>query len=107
MMSCITQLLHAMEYWTKSLDDGNDVDIVYLDFCKASDCVPHQCILFKLKAHGISGNVLNWIMDFLSNSRQGVNVNGSCSDQSNNISGGVPQGSVLCPLLLLSIMTYT
>ena len=103
MMLCITRLLHAMEHWTKSLDDGNDVDIVYLDFCKAFDCVPHQCVLFKLKAYGISGNVLNWIMDFLSNSRQGVvNVNGSCSDRSNNISG-VPQGSVLGPLFLLSI----
>ena len=91
-----------------SLDDGNDVDIVYLDFCKAFDCVPYQCVLFKLKAYGISGNVLNWIMDFLSNSRQGVNVNGSCSNQSNNISG-VPQGSVLSLILsfLFSIMTYT
>ena len=68
MMSCITQLLHAMEHWTKSLDDGNDVDIVYLDFCKAFNCVPHQCVLFKLKANSISGNVLSWIMDFLSNS---------------------------------------
>ena len=67
-MSYITQLLHAMEHWTKSLNDGNDVDIVYSDFCKAFDCVPHQCILFKLKAYGISSNVLNWIMDFLSNS---------------------------------------
>ena len=51
----------------KSLDDGNDVDIVYLDFCKVFDYVPHQCILFKLKAYGISGKVLNWIMDILSN----------------------------------------
>ena len=69
MMSRITQLLHAMEHWTISLDDGNesDVDIVYFDFCKAFDCVLHQCILFKLKAYGISGNVLNWIVDFLSN----------------------------------------
>ena len=92
--------LHAMEHWIKSLDDGNDVDIVYLDFCKAFDCVSHQCILFKLKAYGISGNVLNWIMDFLSNSQQGVNVNGSCSDRSNNISG-VPQGSVLDPFLFI------
>ena len=100
MMSCITQLLHAMEHWTKSLDDGHNVDIVYLDFCKAFDCVPRQCVLFKLKAYGISGNVLNWIMDFLSNSRQGVNVNVSCSDQSNNISG-VPQRSVLGPLLFI------
>ena len=85
-----------MEHWTKSLDDGNDVDIVYLDFCKAFDCVPHQCILFKLKAYDIFDNVLNWIMDFLSNSPRGVNINGSCSDRSNNISG-VPQGSLhLC-----------
>ena len=92
MMPCITQLLHAMEHWTKSLDDGNDVArYCFLDFCKAFDCVPHQCVLFKLKAYGISGNVLNWIMDFLSNRRLGVNVNGSCSDRSNNISG-VPQG---------------
>ena len=66
----------------------------------AFDCVPHQCILLKLKAYSISGNVLNWIMDFLSNSQQGVNVNGSCSDQSNNISG-VPQESVLGPLLFI------
>ena len=88
--------------WTKSLDDGNnnDVDIVYLDFCRAFDCVPHQCVLFKQKAYGISGNVLNWIMDFLSNRRQGVNVNGSCSDWSNNISG-VPKGTVLGPLLFV------
>ena len=67
MMSCITQLLHAVEHWTKSLDDGNDVNIVYLDFCKAFNCVPHQRILSKLKA---SGNVLNWIMDFLSDDRE-------------------------------------
>ena len=100
MMSCITQLLYAMEHWTKSLDDDNDVDIVYLDFCKAFDCVPHQCVLYKLKAYDNSGDVLNWIMDFLSNSRQGVNVNGSCSDWSNNISS-VPQGSVLGPLLFI------
>ena len=56
-----------MEHWIKSLDDGNDLGIVYLDFCKAFDCVPHQRIFSKLKAYGISGNVLNWIMDFLSN----------------------------------------
>ena len=79
---------------------ANDIYIVYLDFCKAFDCVPHQCILYKLKAYGISGNVLNWIMDFLSNSQHGVNINGSCSDWSNNING-VPQGSVLGPLFFI------
>ena len=87
-----------MEHWTKSLNDGNDVDIIYLNFCKAFYCVQHQRTLFKLKAYCISGNVLNWIMDFLSNSRQGVNGNGLCSNRSNNISS-VPQGSVIGTIL--------
>ena len=52
-MSCVTQLLHVMEHWTKISDDGNDVDIIYLDFRKAFDCVPHQRLLSKLKAYGI------------------------------------------------------
>ena len=39
----------AMKHWTKSLDDGNDVDIIYLDFCKAFHCVPHWCLFCKLK----------------------------------------------------------
>ena len=66
-MSCVTQLLYVMEHWTKILDDGNDVDIIYLDFRKAFDCVPHQRLLSKLKAYGIAGSVLNWVTDFLSN----------------------------------------
>ena len=49
-MSCVTQLLQVMDYWTKTLDDGNDVDIIYPDLCKAFDCVPHQRLLSKLKA---------------------------------------------------------
>ena len=55
-----------MEYWIKSLDDGNDVRR-YCLFSRAFDCVPHQRVLSNLKAYVISGNVLNWIMDFLSN----------------------------------------
>ena len=63
-MSCVTQLLQVMEHWTKTLDDGNDVDIIYLDFRKAFDSVLHQRLLSKLKAYGISGSVLNWVMNF-------------------------------------------
>ena len=64
MMSRITQLLHAMEHWTKSLDNGNDVDIVYLDFCKAFYGVPHQRILSKLKDYDISGNAIIGLWTF-------------------------------------------
>ena len=64
-----TVLLHAMEHWTKSLDDGNDVDIIYLDFTRHLTVFHTSAYcLRKLKAYGISGDIVNWIMDFLSNS---------------------------------------
>ena len=58
-----------MEHWTKSLDDGNDVDLLFIWIFARHLTVFHTsvAILFKLKAYGISGNVLNWIMDFQSN----------------------------------------
>ena len=72
-MSCVIHvIIYKMEHWTKSLDDGYDVDIIYLDYCKAFDYDPHQHLLSKLKACGISRNVLNWIMTFLSNRQQRV-----------------------------------
>jgi hypothetical protein len=64
--SAITNLLTSCNQWTKLLDTGKTVDIVYLDFSKAFDRVPHTLLLHKLERYGINGHVLNWIAAFLS-----------------------------------------
>jgi len=65
--SCETQLLTVMEHWTRCINDGNTIDVAYLDFLKAFDKVPHRHMLAKLEA---CGKVLYWINAFLSNRRQ-------------------------------------
>ena len=68
--SCLTNLLCFLEEITKWVDDGSSVDVVYLDFQKAFDKVPHQRLLLKLKAHGIGNDVINWIEKWLSHRKQ-------------------------------------
>ena len=91
--SCLTNLLESFEKWTSIADEGTPVDVVYCDFRKAFDTVPHRRLLMKLSAYGLKDQVLAWLRDFLHNRRQQVTV-GSSTSSSVRVTSGVPQGSV-------------
>jgi len=84
---CVTQLLYAMELWTESLDQGNSVDVIYFEFCKAFDSVSHTRLLLKLHTYGIRGNLLKWITRFLMDRKQRVIVHNEQSEWCDVISG--------------------
>ena len=84
---------------SKATDNKEHVVGVFLDFAKAFDTVNHRILLGKL-AHGIRGNILQWIQNYLSNRQQQVKLKETTSTLS-NITCGVPQGSILGPLLFL------
>ena len=98
--SCETQLLLTIHDFTTSLEEGEQLDVVVLDFSKAFDKVPHKHLCMKLEHYGIRGSTLLWLENFLSDRTQQVILDGYHSNIL-PVTSGVPQGTVLASLLFL------
>ena len=96
--NCQHVILQLTEFYRQSLDRGNGVGTVAMDLSKAFDSMPHGLLIAKLSAYGVSKQVCDLIINYLYNRRQRTKVMGKCSEWV-TINRGVPQGSVLGPLL--------
>ena len=101
--SCVTQLVVTVHEIAQHLAQDSQVDVILLDFSKAFDKVPHARLLTKLAHYGVRNKTLNWISAFLSQRQQQVALEGVLSP-SVAVQSGVPQGTVLGPLLFLAFI---
>eukprot|EP00112_Aurelia_sp_Birch-Aquarium-sp1_P026644 Seg96.8 transcript_id=Seg96.8/GoldUCD/mRNA.D3Y31 product="putative RNA-directed DNA polymerase from transposon BS" protein_id=Seg96.8/GoldUCD/D3Y31 len=98
--SAVLQLLCALESWIEAIDEGNSVHVICADLRKAFDKVPHKRLLEKCRSYGFTEQIMSWLDKFLAGRKQRVLLNG-VSSQWEDFKFGIPQGSVLGPLLFL------